>query len=86
LTGFQEAGAKKAVASYSIRRLFRIHRSPFSTAVLAIPVPVIEVHISNIHAAKVFVIIRMFSRGAKAVICGFGVAATVLAIDGLVTT
>ncbi len=52
-------------------------------AILAVQVPVIEVHISNIHAREEFRHRSFVSRGARAVICGFGIAGYALAIEGL---
>lgn len=52
-------------------------------AILAVKVPVIEMHISNIHAREEFRHRSYVSRGARAVICGFGVAGYALAIEGL---
>ena len=50
-------------------------------AIRAVPIPVVEVHISNIDAQAHFSI----SRGARAVICGFGTEGYALAIVGLAT-
>lgn len=52
-------------------------------AILASSVPVIEVHISNIHAREEFRRRSIVSKGAKGVICGFGVEGYALAISGL---
>jgi 3-dehydroquinate dehydratase-2 len=52
-------------------------------AILAVKLPVIEVHISNIHARESFRHHSYVSRGARAVICGFGVEGYGLAIIGL---
>lgn len=52
-------------------------------AILASSVPVIEVHISNIHAREEFRRCSIVSKGAKGVICGFGVEGYALAISGL---
>jgi len=52
-------------------------------AILAVKLPVIEVHITNIHARESFRHDSFVSRAAKAVICGFGVQGYALAIDGL---
>ena len=45
--------------------------------------PVIEVHISNIHAREEFRHNSYVSKVARAVICGFGVDGYALAITGL---
>jgi 3-dehydroquinate dehydratase-2 len=52
-------------------------------AILAVKVPVIEVHISNIHARESFRHHSYVSRAARAVICGFGIEGYALAIVGL---
>lgn len=52
-------------------------------AILAVVIPTIEVHISNIHARESFRHHSYVSRGAKAVICGFGIDGYRLAIEGL---
>jgi 3-dehydroquinate dehydratase-2 len=54
-------------------------------AILAVKVPVIEVHISNIHARESFRHHSYVSRVARAVICGFGIEGYALAIIGLAT-
>ena len=45
--------------------------------------PVIETHISNIHAREPWRNHSYVSFAAKAVICGFGITGYALAIDGL---
>jgi 3-dehydroquinate dehydratase II len=52
-------------------------------ALLAMKVPVIEVHISNIHAREEFRRHSYVSKAARAVICGFGVNGYALALSGL---
>lgn len=52
-------------------------------ALLAVNIPTVEVHISNVHARDSFRRHSYISPAAKAVICGFGVNGYVLAIDGL---
>jgi len=52
-------------------------------AILAVERPVIEVHISNIHAREDFRHHSYISKVAKAVVCGFGIEGYGLAIDGL---
>jgi 3-dehydroquinate dehydratase II len=54
-------------------------------AIRAVSIPVVEVHISNIHAREDFRRRPYISRGARAVICGFGVEGYALAIIGLAT-
>jgi 3-dehydroquinate dehydratase II len=52
-------------------------------ALLAMETPVVEVHISNIHAREEFRRHSYVSRAARAVICGFGINGYALAIAGL---
>src|ERR1700761_5443777 len=52
-------------------------------AIKGIKVPVIETHISNIHAREPWRNHSYISFAAKAVICGFGIVGYALAIDGL---
>jgi len=52
-------------------------------ALLIMTTPVIEVHISNIHAREEFRQNSYVSKAARAVICGFGVNGYALAIAGL---
>jgi len=52
-------------------------------AVLAVQLPVVEVHITNIHAREGFRAHTYLSAAAKAVICGFGIDGYALAITGL---
>jgi len=54
-------------------------------AIRAVPIPTVEVHISNIHAREEFRHHSYISRAARAVICGFGVEGYALAIVGLAT-
>jgi 3-dehydroquinate dehydratase II len=54
-------------------------------AIIATELPVIEVHISNIHAREEFRRHSYVSTVAKAVLCGFGIEGYGLAIDGLAT-
>jgi 3-dehydroquinate dehydratase II len=52
-------------------------------ALFTMEAPVIEVHITNIHARESFRRHSYVSRAARAVICGFGVDGYALAIAGL---
>jgi 3-dehydroquinate dehydratase-2 len=52
-------------------------------ALLAVAMPVIECHITNIHARESFRQNSYVSKAAKAVIAGFGVDGYALAITGL---
>ncbi|MBV8823544.1 MAG: type II 3-dehydroquinate dehydratase [Bradyrhizobiaceae bacterium] len=52
-------------------------------AIIAVGIPVIEVHITNIHAREEFRHHSYISKVARGVICGFGVTGYTLAISGL---
>ncbi len=52
-------------------------------AIKAIAVPVIEVHLSNVHAREPFRHHSYLSPACAGIVIGFGVAGYVLAIDGL---
>ena len=52
-------------------------------ALATLETPIIEVHISNIHAREPWRNHSYISFAAKAVICGFGIQGYALAIDGL---
>jgi 3-dehydroquinate dehydratase-2 len=79
----QEAGAKKAVGIIINPAGYTTTSVAILDAILAVKIPVIEVHISNIHAREEFRRHSMISQGAKAVICGFGIQGYALAIAGL---
>ena len=55
-------------------------------AIAAVKLPVIEVHITNIHARESFRHNSYVSKVAKGVICGLGVQGYALAIDALAKT
>jgi 3-dehydroquinate dehydratase-2 len=79
----QEARAKKA-AGLVINPAGYGHTSvAILDALAALEVPVIEVHISNIHARESFRRRTYVSQVARAVLCGFGIHGYALAIDGL---
>ena len=52
-------------------------------AIYATQLPTIEVHITNIHAREEFRHHSYISKGAKGVICGFGIESYALGIAGL---
>ena len=52
-------------------------------ALLTMEAPVIEVHITNIHAREDFRRHSYVSRVARAVVCGFGIEGYALAVTGL---
>lgn len=52
-------------------------------AIRAVPAPVIEVHISNVHAREAFRHVSMISCACLGVICGFGLDSYRLALEAL---
>jgi 3-dehydroquinate dehydratase-2 len=79
----QEARAKKA-AGIVINAAGYSHSSvSIHDALVAANIPVIEVHITNIHARESFRRHSYVAMAAKASICGFGVEGYALAIAGL---
>jgi 3-dehydroquinate dehydratase-2 len=52
-------------------------------ALQTVEAPVIEVHITNIHAREEFRRHSYVSKAARAVVCGFGIEGYALAISGL---
>lgn len=53
-------------------------------AIRAVPAPVIEVHISNVHAREAFRHVSMIACACKGVICGFGLDSYRLAVEALI--
>ena len=79
----QEARAEKA-AGLIINPAGYSHTSvAILDALAAFDAPVVEVHISNIHAREPFRRRSNISQIARAVLCGFGVEGYALAIAGL---
>jgi 3-dehydroquinate dehydratase-2 len=52
-------------------------------AIAAIDVPVVETHISNVHARETFRHTSVLAEVCKGVVCGFGAASYLAAIVGL---
>ena len=52
-------------------------------ALLAIKLPVIEVHITNIYNREEFRSKSLISKAAKGIICGFGVNGYIMALDAM---
>ncbi len=55
-------------------------------AIAAIDIPVVEVHISNVHAREEFRKVSVLSEVCKGVVCGFGVGSYLAALVGLKET
>ena len=54
-------------------------------AIKAIKIPVVELHLSNVHAREEFRHKSMIAPAAKGVICGFGAHSYILALNALNT-
>lgn len=75
--GFEDTGIILNAGAYT-------HTSiALQDAIRAIPAPVIEVHISNVHQREAFRHVSMISCACKGVICGFGMDSYRLAIEAL---
>ena len=79
----QEAAAKKAVGVVLNPAAYTTTSIALLDAILAIKLPVVEIHITNIHARESFRHDSYVSKAARAVICGFGVEGYALALAGL---
>jgi 3-dehydroquinate dehydratase-2 len=79
----QEARAKKAVGLIINPAGLTSTSIAILDALLTMEVPVIEVHITNIHAREEFRRNSYVSLAARALTCGFGVEGYALAINGL---
>ena len=79
----QEAAREKAVGIVLNPAAYTTTSVAILDAILAAQIPVIEIHITNIHARESFRHDSYVSKVARAVICGFGVTGYTLAISGL---
>jgi 3-dehydroquinate dehydratase-2 len=79
----QEAAREKAVGIVLNPAAYTTTSVAILDAILAAQIPVIEIHITNIHARESFRHDSYVSKVARAVICGFGVEGYRLAISGL---
>jgi 3-dehydroquinate dehydratase-2 len=79
----QEARTEKAVGLVINPAGYTTTSVAILDALLSMEAPVIEVHISNIHARESFRRRSYVSRTERAVICGFGIQGYALAIIGL---
>jgi 3-dehydroquinate dehydratase-2 len=79
----QEAQAKKAVGLVINPAGYTTTSIAILDALLTLKMPVIETHITNIHAREEFRQKSYVSKAAKAVIAGFGVNGYALAITGV---
>jgi 3-dehydroquinate dehydratase II len=79
----QEARAKKAIGLIINPAGYTTTSISILDALLMMEAPVIEVHITNIHAREEFRQHSYVSLAARAVVAGMGTHGYVLAIDGL---
>jgi 3-dehydroquinate dehydratase-2 len=79
----QEAHAKKAAGIVINPAGFTTTSIAILDAILAVSLPTVEVHITNIHQRDAFRHNSYISKGARAVICGFGIQGYALAVTGL---
>jgi 3-dehydroquinate dehydratase-2 len=79
----QEAHAKQAAGIVINPAGYTTTSIAILDALLAVSMPVIEIHITNIHARESFRQNSYVSKAAKAVIAGFGIDGYALAITGL---
>jgi 3-dehydroquinate dehydratase-2 len=80
-----EARAEKAAGLLINPAGFTTTSVAILDALLTLKAPIIEVHITNIHAREEFRRHSYVSKVARAVICGFGTEGYALAIQGLAT-
>jgi 3-dehydroquinate dehydratase II len=80
---FHEAKQKKAVGVVINPAGYTTTSVAILDAIYAVQLPTIEVHITNIHQREEFRHHSYVSKGAKAVLCGFGVEGYALGIAGL---
>ena len=79
----QEARAKKAAALIINPAGLTTTSIAILDALLTVEAPVIEVHITNIHAREEFRRNSCVSLAARALACGFGIEGYALAINGI---
>jgi 3-dehydroquinate dehydratase-2 len=80
---FHEAKQKQAVGIVINPAGYTTTSVAILDAIYAVQIPTVEVHITNIHMREEFRHHSYISKGAKAVLCGFGVQGYALAITGL---
>ncbi len=79
----QEAQAKKAAGLILNPAAYTTTSIAIFDALLTLTMPIVEIHITNIHAREAFRQNSYVSKVAKAVIAGFGINGYALAISGL---
>lgn len=83
VTWIQEARAKAAAGIVINPAGYTTTSIAIMDALLAVQLPAIEIHISNIHQRESFRHTSYISKAAKAVLAGFGIDGYALAIIGL---
>lgn len=79
----QEALAKKAAGLLINPAGYTTTSIAILDALLMLKMPIVEIHITNIHARESFRQNSYVSKAAKAVIAGFGIQGYALAVTGL---
>lgn len=79
----QEARVKKAIGIVLNAAGYTTTSVAILDALLAVKIPSIEVHITNIHARETFRHNSLISKAAKGLICGLGIAGYDFAITAL---
>lgn len=79
----QEARAKKAAGLIINPAGYTSTSIAILDALLMLQMPIVEIHVTNIHQRETFRHNSYVSKAAKAVICGFGADGYALAITGL---
>ena len=84
----QRCGQKAKTLGHSVEFRQSNHEGELALldALLACPVPIVEVHLSNIFTREEFRHRSYVSKAAKGVICGFGGLGYELAIEALAAT
>ena len=83
VTWIQEALTKKAAGLILNPAGYTTTSISILDALLMLKVPVIEIHITNIHQRESFRHNSYVSKAAKGVICGFGIDGYAMAITGV---